>query len=138
MKDRVDTVVSSSKTHNGILKNIISPKTFGQRASDGIAKWAGSWVFILSFLLFLGLWMVVNVYAWINVWDPYPFILLNLVLSCVAALQAPVILMSQNRQSQKDRIKVEYDYRVNRKAERMVEEILKRVSELKKNTKRNK
>ena len=115
------------KDTNGVLRNLIHPQTFGQRASDGIAKWAGSWVFILSFILFLVLWMMVNVYAWINTWDPYPFILLNLVLSCVAALQAPVILMSQNRQSQKDRVKAEYDYRVNRKAEKYIEEILKRV-----------
>ena len=119
-----------SKNKNGILKHLISPQTFGQRAADGIAKWAGSWVFIISFLIFLGLWMAANVYAWVNAWDPYPFILLNLVLSCVAALQAPVILMSQNRQSQKDRIKAEYDYRVNRKAERVVEEILERVKKI--------
>jgi len=121
---------SLMKNRNGVLKHMMIPQTFGQRAADGIAKWAGSWTFILSFLIFLGLWMAANVYAWVNQWDPYPFILLNLVLSCVAALQAPVILMSQNRQSQKDRIKAEYDYRVNRKAERMVEEILKRVKKL--------
>ena len=68
--------------------------------------------------------MLVNVYAWVNAWDPYPFILLNLVLSCLAAIQAPVILMSQNRQTQKDRTKMEYDYRVNRKAEKNIEKIL--------------
>ncbi len=103
-------------------------RTFGERASDGIAKWAGSWTFIIGFLVFLVIWMAVNIYAWVGEWDPYPFILLNLVLSCVAALQAPVILMSQNRQAHKDRVKLEYDYKVNRKAERMIEEILKRVS----------
>ena len=118
------------KNKNGILKHLIIPQTFGQRAADKLAKWAGSWTFILSFLAFLALWMVVNVYAWINTWDPYPFILLNLVLSCVAALQAPVILMSQNRQSQKDRIKAEYDYRVNRRAERGIEKILKKLSHI--------
>jgi len=106
---------------------LVHPHTFGQKAADGIAKWAGSWTFILGFLILLGLWMAANVYAWINTWDPYPFILLNLVLSCIAALQAPVILMSQNRQSQKDRVKAEYDYRVNRKAEKYIEEILKRI-----------
>ena len=119
-----------SKNKNGILKHLISPQTFGQRAADGIAKWAGSWTFIISFLILLGLWMAANIYMWVNQWDPYPFILLNLVLSCIAALQAPVILMSQNRQSQKDRIKAEYDYRVNRKAERVVEEILERVKKI--------
>ncbi len=109
-------------------KLINGRRTSGERSADAIAKWAGSWVFIIGFLIFLGIWMVVNVYAWVGGWDPYPFILLNLVLSCIAALQAPVILMSQNRQAQKDRAKVEYDYKVNRKAERMIEQILKRVS----------
>ena len=99
-------------------------RTFGQRAADSVARGAGSWTFIILFLVLLGLWMVVNVYAWINTWDPYPFILLNLVLSCVAALQAPIILMSQNRQAQKDRLKADYDYKVNRKAEKEIGEIL--------------
>ena len=119
------------KNKNGILKHLISPQTFGQRAADGIAKWAGSWTFIISFLVLLGLWMIANVYMWINQWDPYPFILLNLVLSCIAALQAPVILMSQNRQAQKDRIKAEYDYRVNRRAERGIEQILRDLENIK-------
>ena len=87
--------MKKSEINGGILKNILHPQTFGQRAADAIAKWAGSWVFIIGFIVFLILWMCVNVYAWMNVWDPYPFILLNLVLSCLAALQAPVILMSQ-------------------------------------------
>lgn len=102
-------------------------RSFGERAADSLAKGAGSWYFIIGFLVFLGIWMAVNVYAWVGEWDPYPFILLNLVLSCLAALQAPVILMSQNRQAQKDRMKMEYDYKVNRKAERMIEEILESV-----------
>ena len=111
--------------NNGTLTNLVhGRRTAGERAADSLATWAGSWTFIIGFLVFLGVWMVVNVCAWIGEWDPYPFILLNLVLSCVAALQAPVILMSQNRQSQKDRAKMEYDYKVNRKSERMIEEIL--------------
>lgn len=110
---------------NGVLAKLSGrQRSFGERAADALAMWAGSWVFIIGFFVFLGIWMVVNVYAWVGEWDPYPFILLNLVLSCIAALQAPVILMSQNRQAQKDRVKMEYDYKVNRKAERMVEEIL--------------
>ena len=76
--------------------------------------------------------MAVNVYGWINSWDPYPFILLNLVLSCIAALQAPVILMSQNRQSKKDRQQLEYDYAVNRKAEREIEAIQKQLNRIEK------
>lgn len=120
MKKRVGDKGLVTRSINGGL-------TFGERAADGLAKWAGSWVFIIGFLVFLGIWMVVNIYAWIGEWDPYPFILLNLVLSCLAALQAPVILMSQNRQVEKDRAKAEYDYKVNRKAEKMIEEILDRV-----------
>ena len=107
-----------------------SPVTFGNKAADKITKWAGSWIFILSFISILIVWMIFNVYGWINRWDPYPFILLNLVLSCVAALQAPIILMSQNRQSEKDRRKLEYDYLVNRKAERGIEEIRKRLTSI--------
>jgi len=106
--------------------------TFGQRAADALAKYAGSWFFIISFSIVLILWILVNVFAWIETWDPYPFILLNLVLSCLAALQAPVILMSQNRQSEKDRLKVNYDYKVNRKAEREIEEILERLKSMEK------
>ncbi len=107
-------------------------RTFGQRAADNLAKWAGSWAFIIGFFVFLILWMGANIYLWLNTWDPYPFILLNLVLSCLAAIQAPVILMSQNRQSQKDRTKAEYDYAVNRKAEREIEEIRKTLNRLEK------
>lgn len=109
--------------------------SLGERAADNLAKYAGSWTFITAFMVFLVIWMSVNVYAWINVWDPYPFILLNLVLSCIAALQAPIILMSQNRQAEKDRRKVEYDYRVNRKSEKMIEEILNKVKGIEKKKK---
>ena len=119
------------KKGNGLVSRVIHGKrSIGERSADAIAKWAGSWTFIILFLTLLVVWMAVNVYGWVNSWDPYPFILLNLVLSCISALQAPVILMSQNRQGQKDRMKIEYDYKVNRKAERMVEEILERVKRI--------
>lgn len=98
-------------------------RTLGQKAADAVTKWAGSWTFIMGFFLFLALWITANVLMWINQWDPYPFILLNLVLSCLAAIQAPVILMSQNRQMQRDRIKAEFDYRINKKAEKEIREI---------------
>jgi len=114
---------SHYKAEHSIFK--LAVKTTGQRAADWLTTWAGSWEFILGFLAFITLWMAVNVYAWIGKWDPFPFILLNLVLSCLAALQAPVILMSQNRQSQRDRLKTEYDYRINKKAEREIQEIKK-------------
>jgi uncharacterized membrane protein len=122
-------------TENKVKNNSLIPifrgkKTLGESAADFITKWAGSWIFILGFFVFLGLWMAANIYAWINQWDPYPFILLNLVLSCLAAIQAPVILMSQNRQSQRDRIKAEFDYKVNRKAEREIQEVKKQLNRI--------
>ena len=90
--------------------------TFGQRAADKIANFGGSWAFIGLFLAILIAWMLYNGQAR-EAFDPYPFILLNLVLSCIAAIQAPIILMSQNRQSQKDRIQAQLDYEVNLKSE---------------------
>lgn len=92
--------------------------SFGERVSDQIASFGGSWVFIFSFLGILLIWIVFNIRVQGRErFDPYPFILLNLVLSCIAALQAPVIMMSQNRQEQKDRLRNEHDYQVNLKAE---------------------
>ena len=112
------------------LNNVDAKTTFGEKAADALAKWAGSWVFISFFFLFIALWMSANIYALVNKWDAYPFILLNLVLSCLAAIQAPVILMSQNRQAQKDRLKAEYDYKVNRKAEREIQELRKQLNRI--------
>ena len=111
----------------------VSPKkekgkyTFGQRAADTIAKFAGSWAFIFSFAGVLVLWMVVNAILATKAFDPYPFILLNLVLSCVAAIQAPLIMMSQNRQEEKDRHRAENDYKVNLKTEIMIEDLYDKV-----------
>ena len=112
----------------------ISPKnekekyTLGQRAADKIAKFAGSWAFIFSFTGVLILWMAVNAVLAAKAFDPYPFILLNLVLSCVAAIQAPLIMMSQNRQEEKDRHRAENDYKVNLKTEIMIEDIFDKVT----------
>ncbi len=106
------------------------PTTFGQNAADKLTKYAGSWGFILGFMGFLILWILVNIYGWINSWDPYPFILLNLCLSCLAALQAPIILMSQNRQSQQDRQRSEYDYAVNRRAEREIQDMKRQLNRI--------
>lgn len=102
--------------------------TLGQRAADTIAKFAGSWAFIFSFTGVLILWMVVNVILAAKAFDPYPFILLNLVLSCVAAIQAPLIMMSQNRQEEKDRRRAENDYKVNLKTEIMIEDLYDKVN----------
>ena len=102
--------------------------TQGQRAADSIAKFAGSWAFIFSFSGVLILWMVVNVLLAAGAFDPYPFTLLNLVLSCVAAIQAPLIMMSQNRQEEKDRRRAENDYKVNLKTEIMIEDLYDKVN----------
>lgn len=114
----------------------VSPKkekekyTLGQRAADTIAKFAGSWAFIFSFAGVLILWMVVNAILATKAFDPYPFILLNLVLSCVAAIQAPLIMMSQNRQEEKDRRRAENDYKVNLKTEIMIEDLYDKVNSI--------
>jgi len=93
-------------------------RTFGERVSDFVANFGGSWNFIISFFVVLMIWVVFNMWAANReIFDPYPFILLNLVLSCLAAIQAPIIMMSQKRQEAKDRLRSENDYRVNLKAE---------------------
>jgi uncharacterized membrane protein len=93
-------------------------RTFGERVADLVAEFGGSWKFIISFLVILVVWIGFNIWAATRVvFDPYPFILLNLVLSCLAAIQAPIIMMSQKRQEEKDRLRSENDYRVNLKAE---------------------
>lgn len=98
--------------------------SFGERVADGLADVAGSWNFIIIFLLLILIWIGVNSYLLLErPWDPYPFILLNLLLSLVAGLQAPVIMMSQNRQESKDRIRSEHDYEVNLKAELEIEQL---------------
>ncbi len=102
--------------------------TFGQKAADGIAKFAGSWAFIFTFVGVLIAWMVINIILATNAFDPYPFILLNLVLSCVAAIQAPLIMMSQNRQEEKDRRRAENDYKVNLKTEIMIEDLYDKIN----------
>jgi uncharacterized membrane protein len=105
--------------------------TFGNKVADKMADFAGSWTFIISFAFILFLWIVFNsIQLLAHPFDPFPFILLNLVLSCVAAMQAPVIMMSQNRQEAKDRIRAEHDYEVNLKAEILIEDIIKRLIKL--------
>ena len=104
--------------------------TIGQRAADQIAKFAGSWAFIFYFTGVLIAWMVINGLLASRAFDPYPFILLNLVLSCVAAIQAPLIMMSQNRQEEKDRRRAENDYKVNLKTEIMIEDLHDKMNEI--------
>jgi uncharacterized membrane protein len=105
--------------------------TFGQKIADHIAEFGGSWTFILSFMAFLVVWIFINVFILVtHAFDPYPFILLNLILSCVAAMQAPVIMMSQNRQETKDRLRSEHDYQINLKAELEIQQLHEKVDHL--------
>ncbi|HYU20847.1 MAG TPA: DUF1003 domain-containing protein [Chloroflexota bacterium] len=98
--------------------------TFGERVADSVARFGGSWTFIFIFLAVMLLWVGINsLELLLRPFDPFPFIFLNLVLSCLAALQAPVIMMSQNRQTTRDRIAAEHDYEVNLKAELEIEEL---------------
>lgn len=103
---------------------------FGERLSDGIASFGGSWTFIIAFIVFILFWVTLNVTMLLGHFDPYPFILLNLILSCVAALQAPIIMMSQNRLENRDRIRAENDYKVNLKAEKEIEELHSKFDQL--------
>lgn len=121
--DKIEKDVVDAISHNKIFTDNIEDEiddklTIGQKIADHVATFGGSWRFIISFFLFMALWMILNIIFFKNTgYDPYPFILLNLVLSCLAAIQAPIIMMSQNRQEQKDRQRSEHDYKVNLKAE---------------------
>lgn len=109
--------------------------TLVERITDLIARIAGSWFFIIGFALMLVLWIFINMRMKQNAVDPYPFILLNLILSCLSAFQAPLIMMSQNRQDQKDRNQAKEDYITNLKSKIMIEEIYEQLQELGKNQK---
>lgn len=104
-------------------------RTFGEKLADDIAAIAGSWGFIIGFVAFLICWMVVNLLM-VNSPDPYPFILLNLVLSCLAAIQAPIIMMSQNREAKKERLKSTNDFKTNIKSELILEKLYDKIDVL--------
>lgn len=109
--------------------------TIGDKAADKLSAVAGSWGFIIGFGIFIVFWVVLNVFILSKGVDPYPFILLNLLLSCLAAFQAPIIMMSQNRQSKKDSLRNQNDYRIDLKSELILEELHKEILELKQNQK---
>ncbi len=105
--------------------------TFGEKVADLVARFGGSWIFITSFCGFLLLWMAINtVFFFRSPPDPFPYIFLNLILSCIAALQAPVIMMSQNRQAIKDRLQADQDFQINIKAEFAIQQIHRKLDEL--------
>ena len=114
-------VVDALKDNVSIVNTVedeIGARTVGQKVADAVAAFGGSWKFIIMFAVFIVLWILANIYLLLDKgFDPYPFILLNLILSCLAALQAPVIMMSQNRQEEKDRERAKKDYMINLKSE---------------------
>lgn len=121
-----------------VMKELDEQLTFGERVADKVASFGGSWPFIFIFMASLSLWMLYQ--TWIahnRSFDPYPYILLNLMLSCLAAIQAPVIMMSQNRHAQKDRLQSEHDYEINLKAEQEVEHIQAELDAIRQNQELN-
>lgn len=124
---------SKKNKNNKSLKRIIYKPNFGERTADKIATGMGSWKFIIIQSIFLGIWIALNLIAWFYHWDPYPFILLNLVLSFQAAYAAPVIMMSQNRTAARDRLKAEVDLATDRKSERGIAAIQKHLNSLERN-----
>jgi len=117
-RDVMDAIKNNAVLSENIEDDIEAKLTLGMRLADKIASFGGSWTFIIAFFSFILVWMGINI--WIlatRSFDPFPFILLNLILSCLAAIQAPIIMMSQNRKEQKDRIRGEHDYKINLKAE---------------------
>jgi uncharacterized membrane protein len=121
---RADTISTD------VVAEYAGDRSFGERAADRVASFGGSWTFIGVFAAVLIVWMAVNVAMTARAFDPYPFILLNLVLSCLAAVQAPIIMMSQKRQEAKDRMRSESDYRVNLKAELEIRHLHEKIDHL--------
>ena len=117
----------ASRNPNVVIE---SEATFGDRVADAVAHFGGSWTFIIAFLVVLLIYACINVLWKRVIWDPYPFILLNLFLSMLAALQAPVIMMSQNRQDEKDRVRGELDFDVNRRAETEIQGLSRKLNQL--------
>lgn len=128
-------VLNSMQQHDLISKNVENRLdqnwSFGERLADKIATFGGSWAFLICFGIFLAVWILVNTVVMVkHPADPYPFILLNLMLSCLAAMQAPIIMMSQNRQEAKDRMRSENDYKVNLKAELEIRNLHEKIDHL--------
>jgi CRP/FNR family transcriptional regulator, cyclic AMP receptor protein len=117
----------SSRSPNEVIEEEL---TVGDRIADSVARFGGSWSFIITFFVFLGVYTVLNISLGRAAWDPYPFILLNLFLSMLAAIQAPVIMMSQNRQDTKDRLRGELDFEVNRRAASDIQVLARRLNRL--------
>jgi len=131
---RQTNLLVSQRVSRNINREMEEKATVGQRIADKVASFGGSWTFIIIYLSFLIAWMAFNTFVLIHYgrgeggaqFDPYPYILLNLMLSMTAALQAPIIMMSQNRAAEKDRLAAEQDFKVNLKSELMLEELIRK------------
>jgi uncharacterized membrane protein len=127
-------VAESLATHETLAENVedefTADRTFAEYLSDGLASFGGSWSFLIVFAAFLAVWMLINTYQAGAAFDPYPYILLNLILSTIAAIQAPIIMMSQKRQETKDRLRSLNDYKVNLKAELEIRHLHEKIDHL--------
>lgn len=127
----VERFINGHRVARDVTREFDEQLTFGERIADRVASFGGSWTFIFIFLGGLILWMIFNTFVLARqAFDPFPYILLNLILSCVAALQAPVIMMSQNRMAEKDRVQAKHDYEVNIKAELEILQLQEKINEL--------
>ena len=130
-KDVMDAIKTNSILTENIQDEIEATLTLGEKIADRVAAFGGSWTFIITFFSFILIWMTINIwFLATKPFDPYPFILLNLILSCLAAIQAPIIMMSQNRQEQKDRQRGEHDYKINLKAELEIKLLSEKIDHL--------
>lgn len=130
-RDVMEAIKNNSILSENIQDEIEADLTFGQKLADKVAAFGGSWTFIITFFSFILIWMIINIwFLATRPFDPFPFILLNLILSCLAAIQAPIIMMSQNRQEQKDRQRSEHDYKINLKAELEIKLLSEKIDHL--------
>ncbi|MCC5906176.1 MAG: DUF1003 domain-containing protein [Balneolaceae bacterium] len=127
----IDAIKNYSILSENIQDEIEAKLSFGQKLADRVAAFGGSWTFILTFFSFILIWMLINIwFLTTRPFDPFPFILLNLILSCLAAIQAPIIMMSQNRKEHKDRQRSEHDYKINLKAELEIKLLSEKIDHL--------
>lgn len=130
-RDVMEAIKNNSILSENIQDEIEADLTFGQKLADSVAAFGGSWTFIITFFTFILFWIIINIwFLATQPFDPFPSILLNLILSCLAAIQAPIIMMSQNRQEQKDRQRSEHDYKINLKAELEIKLLSEKIDHL--------
>ncbi|QQT33699.1 DUF1003 domain-containing protein [Sphingobacterium multivorum] len=130
-EDVITAIRNNSILSEDIQEELEAQLTVGQKLADSVARFGGSWIFIITFFSFILVWMIANIIVLSRQpFDPFPFILLNLLLSCLAAIQAPIIMMSQNRQEQKDRVRGEHDYKINLKAELEIKLLSEKIDHL--------